>query len=211
MRKIRSRASRQLPSVLLTLLSIIQAIALDGLWNRTVARSEFFELSSTAVLGWLQTVVTLSTIILIWAVHVRLVMRFRWTPSLYDVILPFVVGIAEFALIAVTDPGLLGQWCLALALAIIVGMAIDLRFLRRARRDPRNSEFFDEVSPSTWRDYLAHIFTVLFLISAAVFILATGYIGWFSFVPPLIVFAAIACTLHMEVHFWSRSMGDSPN
>lgn len=211
MTEIRRRASRQLPSVLLTLLSIIQAIAIDALWSRTVARSEFFELSSIAVLGWLQTLITLLVIILIWAVHVRLVMRFRWTPSLNDVILPFVVGIAEFALIEVADPGLLGQWCLAAALTAAVGAVIDLRFLRRARRDPRNREFFDEVLPATWRDYLPQIITVLLVVSAAVFILATGYVGWFSFVPLLIAIAAITYSFRMEVHFWNRSMADSPD
>lgn len=95
MSKIRRRATKQLPSVLLTLLSIIQAIALESLWERTIHRQEFFEASWIATLGWLQVTVTFSVIVLIWIVYIALLMRFRWTPALTDLALPFAVGIAH--------------------------------------------------------------------------------------------------------------------
>ena len=149
MTRIRRRATKQLPSVLLTLLSIIQAIALESLWERTIHRQEFFEASWIATLGWLQVTVTFSVIVLIWIVYIALLMRFRWTPALTDLALPFAVGIAQFALIELTSPARLGEWCLGLAALAVIAMAIDFRFIRRARRDPRNREFFDNVLPAS--------------------------------------------------------------
>ena len=84
MSKIQRRATKQLPSVLLTLLSIIQAIALETLWDRTIHRPEFFEASWIATLGWLQVTVTFLVIVLVWIVYIALLMRFRWTPALID-------------------------------------------------------------------------------------------------------------------------------
>ena len=73
MESIRNRARENLPSVLLTLLSIVQAIALETLWEHTIHRQEIFEVSLTATLGWLQITVSLLIIILVWLVYVGLV------------------------------------------------------------------------------------------------------------------------------------------
>ncbi len=54
MNSIRMRAREQFPSVLLTLLSIIQAIALESLWDHARHRPELYSVSWDALLGWLQ-------------------------------------------------------------------------------------------------------------------------------------------------------------
>ncbi len=211
MNRIRRRATKQLPSVLLTLLSIIQAIALESLWERTIHRQEFFEASWIATLGWLQVTVTFSVIVLIWIVYIALLMRFRWTPALTDLALPFAVGIAQFALIELASPARLGEWCLGLAALAVIAMAIDFRFIRRARRDPRNREFFDNVLPATWRDHAPQFCFVLFAIGAGAYIIVTKHNGWFAFLTLMISIASLAYNGWLQVHFWNKSMdGNQP-
>ena len=207
MSRIRRRATKQLPSVLLTLLSIIQAIAIESLWGRTMDHPEFFGLTWVALIGWLQVAVTLSVIILIWLIYVALVMRFRWTPAFADSALPFVVGISQFVLIGFTVPGQLGIWCVALGMLSAIAMIIDYRFLRRARQDPRNSEFFDNVLPATWLDYATQILFAIFAVIAGLFIQMTGHNGWFAITTLVVAFVAIVYNFWLQAHFWNKSMG----
>ena len=65
MKQIRDRARKIFPSVLLTLLSIVQAIALETLWEASRQRADLFEPSLPAVIGWLQLAATLLIIIFI--------------------------------------------------------------------------------------------------------------------------------------------------
>ena len=208
MDKIRNRAIEHLPSVLLTLLSIIQALALESLWESTIHRPEFFDWSWMAFLGWLQAIVTLLVIVLIWLIYVALVMRFRWTPAFADLALPFVVGIGQLALIEFTAPSMLGPWCLALGILGATTMAIDYRFVRCARLDEQNKEFFDNVLPATWRDFAPQISFVIFAIGAGVIILATGHNGWFALATLLFALIAMVHITWIQTYFWNKSMGN---
>ena len=53
MKSIRDRAKKRFPTVLLTLLSIVQALALEFLWDHSRHRPELYEATATALLGWL--------------------------------------------------------------------------------------------------------------------------------------------------------------
>ena len=101
MESIRNRARETLPSVLLTLLSIVQAIALESLWDHLIHRQELFVLDLISTLVWLQISVSFLIIVLIWLVYVGLVMRFQWTPTIADLTLPFFVGLIELLMIEV--------------------------------------------------------------------------------------------------------------
>jgi len=52
MDSIRNRATDQFPMVLLTLLSIVQALALEFLWDHLRNRPDLYEYSWIALLGW---------------------------------------------------------------------------------------------------------------------------------------------------------------
>jgi hypothetical protein len=207
MNKIRRRATKQLPSVLLTLLSIIQAIAIESLWERTMQHPEFFNASWIALIGWLQIGITLAVIVLIWLIYVALVMRFRWTPAFADSALPFVVGIAQFLLIELTIPGRLGVWCMGLGALSLIAMAIDYRFVKRARSDSRNSEFFSVVQSATWRDFAPQISFAVLAIAAGIIIHVTGHNGWFAVLTLVLAIAALIYNLWLQAHFWNKSMG----
>lgn len=141
MDSIRDRARENFPSVLLTLLSIVQAIAFESLWQHSRNRPELYEASSTALLGWLQITTSLGIIILIWLTYVVLVMRFRFTPTIMDLTLPFFIGLIEFLMVEMTVLDKLGQWFLELALVSALMNFLNHRFYRRARHDPDNQEF----------------------------------------------------------------------
>ena len=84
MNPIRKRAKDHLPTVLLTLLSIVQALALELLWSHLRAANYIFELSWLAFISWAQIAATFLGIVLIWIVYVSNVVRFRWVPTTSD-------------------------------------------------------------------------------------------------------------------------------
>ena len=94
MDSIRERAADQFPTVLITLLSIIQALALEFLWDHIHHRPDLYQMGWPAVAGWLQITATFNGLILIWLVYAGMVMRFRWIPTTGDSVLPFFVGLA---------------------------------------------------------------------------------------------------------------------
>ena len=52
MRDSKFQAQNQFPTVLLTLISIIQALALELLWNKVSESSFLYEFSTSALIAW---------------------------------------------------------------------------------------------------------------------------------------------------------------
>ena len=110
MSTVRNRAKDQLPQVLLTLMSIIQALALEFLWDdvRVAERALRWDAVST----WLQIVADMLGIVQVWLIYTSATMRVRWTPSMrvnfqeFDQVLtqPVIVGMLHHRL-ALARPG----------------------------------------------------------------------------------------------------------
>ena len=113
MNAMRERAKEHFPTVLLTLLSIVQALALELLWAHLHEADYLFQLSWIAVLSWVQVIATLLGVVLIWVVYASNVMRFRWVPTTSDSVYPFLIGLIEFMLIDTLGPDEIGQWAAA--------------------------------------------------------------------------------------------------
>ena len=90
------RAKELLPSLLLTLISIIQALALEVLWSSITSREDLWAATETSVITWLQIAAVFQVIVLIWVYYAHLVMRLRWIPQLQDSIIPFAGKICNF-------------------------------------------------------------------------------------------------------------------
>jgi len=208
MNSIRMRARENFPSVLLTLLSIIQAIALESLWDHARHRPELYSASWDALLGWLQIAVTLNVIVLIWMVYVGLVMRFRWTPAMTDSIMPFLVGLIQFMMIDLMGPDNLGKWTLVIGLIAVLVTYLDHSSMRRARRDSDNREFFEKIPAAVWRDFIPQGFSVLFSGLAGAWLWYSGDYGWFALLVLLFALTAMAHTAYVQAKFWRVSMGD---
>ena len=138
----RERAKEHFPTVLLTLLSIVQAIALELLWAHISESSYQHESLLNGAFGWLQLASTLLGIVLIWVVYASNVMRFRWVPSTADSIYPFAVGIFVFWLVSSLGPGSVALWLLAMATCVGCMTYVSHATMRRARLNPDNAEFF---------------------------------------------------------------------
>ncbi|HTK97075.1 MAG TPA: hypothetical protein VL379_03535 [Pseudomonadales bacterium] len=208
MSTVRTRAKEQLPQVLLTLMSIIQALALEFLWDdvRVAERALRWDAVST----WFQIVADMLGIVQVWLLYTSATMRVRWTPSMRDLIIPFLIGILEFILIDLTGPDHRGLWFLTLATVYIVASWDAQSVFSRARQDPDNVEFFSRFRPPTRLDRFEPPFIIGTLIGF-------GLVAEFIDDPPELVLAGLtfACAVliyRMEIarRFWDRSMSIEP-
>ncbi len=207
MDSIRDRAKDQFPSVLLTLLSIVQALALEFLWDHSRHRPELYETSWTALLSWLQIAASFNVIILIWLTYAGMVMRFRWTPTTADSILPFFVGLIQFLMIDIMGSDRLGLWFLVLALIFGTMNFVSHRVMRRARSDPSNREFFEQFSPATLSDFVPQIIIVITLMLVGGLLWQSENYGWFATGALIGSLIGLGYQTHDAAKYWNFSMG----
>jgi len=209
MESIRNRATEQFPTVLITLLSIVQALALEFLWDHLHHRSDLFEFSLASTIGWLQIAASLNGIILIWLSYASMVMRFRWIPSTLDSVLPFFVGLIEFLLIDMMGPGRVGQWLLVLTVVFATMIVGSHHVFRRARLDLANKEFFDRYEPAGPRDFLAHTIIIASLALWGAWQWYSGTEGWIALSIMIATMVILAIETRNAAQFWKMSMGES--
>ncbi|MEQ8486995.1 MAG: hypothetical protein RIB46_21740 [Pseudomonadales bacterium] len=203
---IRHRAKEQLPMVLLTLLSIVQALALELLWGHVVSEPTLYVPSWEAALGWVQAFTTFVGILLIWVIYASTAMRFRWVPATADSLYPFLVGVAQFALVELLGPDTLGGWFLVMAVIYAAMTWISQRTLKAARMDEDNHEFFRHVRPATLRDFRGAALIVLMMVVVGILLLATGHAGWLAMAATLMVTTGLLYQLYLSDRYWRRSL-----
>jgi hypothetical protein len=205
---MRSRAKEHLPHVLLTLLSIIQALALELFWSELQSLDYLFELSWLSISGWVQVATTFMGILVIWVVYATTVMRFSWVPSISDSVVPFFVGLLQFILIESLGVENAGSWFFCLAIILLIMHGETHLIMRRARRDPDNAEFFEQINPATISDLIPPVLMVIGLLSLAAYVTVTP-------ASPIVTgLGFAACLLLLCWHlvfmgmFWKRTMGE---
>ncbi len=211
METFQQRAKEHFPAVLLTLLSIIQALALELLWNRLRDSAYLWEGGWSAAAGWAQVVAMFLGVVQIWLFYTTLVMRFRWVPTLRETTLPFVIGVLEFTLVDIMGPGRLQGWFALLALLFTLSVWESHTIFRRARRDPENREFFESVEPARLRDMLPSIASVVGLLFLALVSQLAGGFGMVAFLTLLVASAALVYQMDQTRIYWDRSVrGEGP-
>ena len=100
----RERAREQFPSVLLGVLGIIQALALELLWGKGVGGIGRWQALDAELAGWLQVGSVFLGIVVVWVMYATLVLRHSWVPRFVDLFFPFVLGIFEFLLVEMMAP-----------------------------------------------------------------------------------------------------------
>ncbi|MBL6906090.1 MAG: hypothetical protein ISR27_11285 [Pseudomonadales bacterium] len=80
MSKIRTRAQTHFPTVLLTLISIIQALALELMWSKIIDSDWLLVLDFQALIGWGMVIASFLGILQIWVMYSTMVMGFIWQP-----------------------------------------------------------------------------------------------------------------------------------
>jgi hypothetical protein len=203
---MRARAKENLPHVLLTLLSIIQALALELLWDR-VSSSEFLhQLSWASAIYWCQVAATLLGILVIWVVYATNVMRFRWVPGVSDSVHPFLVGILQFLMIESLGPDGVGWWLVLLAIVFALMNWVAHLTMYRARRDEDNAEFFAHVKPATWRDFSGAIVSIVVLAVLGVTLIVWPSLVGVAMLSQLTALGLLGWQLWGVTYFWNRTM-----
>ncbi len=208
MKIIRNRAKEQLPMVLLTLLSIVQALALELLWSHVRASAYLFELTWTAMLTWIQIGTSFLGIVVIWLVYASTAMRFRWVPTTGDSVYPFIIGLLEFILIETLAPEYMGLWFVCMAMIFGLMTWISHRTMRRARLDGENDEYFASLTPATARDFIPAFVIVFILVLAGTYLGVTGDRGMVALVAVLLAFAGLVRQLIIAARFAEMSVAD---
>ncbi len=204
--EITQRVKDNLPTVLLTLLSIVQALALEFMWVHITASNHLFVWSFSSLLEWMQIVATLLGILLVWLIYSTMVMRFRWIPTTWDLAFPFFVGVMEFWLVETLGAGTLGLWFLIMGL-IFAAMAWSSQVtFRRARRDAENAAFFARTPPASYRDYLLAGANTIVLLGFGVVMLWLQPLHWIVFAGLLWANFAIIFQVRLTDMFWRRSV-----
>ena len=209
MKRIRERVKDHLPAVLLTLLSIVQALALELLWSLVQELDALYEPTWLAATLWAQVTANFVGIILIWVVYVSTVMRFEWLPAIGDSIYPFLIGVGEFILIETARPGLLGIWFLQMALIFAVMNWVSHHTLRRARAEEENAWFFQKTGPAAFSDFYPAIAVVVGLGGLGVYFVAFEAPAIVSLGVVLIVNLLMLWQLYAAKRFWDRTFKDS--
>jgi hypothetical protein len=210
---IRDRAKEHFPMVLLTLLSIVQALALELLWSHVLDAEFLYAMSWDALIVWTQIVATFIGLILIWVVYAANAMRFRWVPLTVDSVYPFIIGVLEFTLIETLDPGRPGQWLMLNSVIFGSMVFVTHHLMRRARFDGDNDVFFRNYSPATARDFLPHFIIVGLMVAAGAYIWLArpGYM--FTLLSLLGTLGVLSWQFYQTAVFWKRTMvvesGDS--
>ncbi len=207
MDNIRDRAKDKFPMVLLTLLSIVQALALEFLWDHVRHRTDLLEWSVAVIPGWLQIAATLDVIILIWLMYAGMLMRFRWTPTTMDSTIPFIVGLIQFLMIDIMGAEHFALWVVVVGLTFGTVVVVNHRAMKRARLDVANREFFDQFLPATLRDFVPQIIVVVALLVAGSWIGFSGKQGWFAVLVLVGIFIGLGYETHSATKYWRVSMG----
>lgn len=206
MNAMRDRAKEHFPTVLLTLLSIVQALALELLWSHLRETAYLFELSWITAISWMQILATFSGLVLIWVVYANNVMRFRWVPATSDSVYPFLIGLIEFMLIENLGPDEIGLWFIFMALIYGMMTWVSHANMRRARQDADNAAFFSSFEPAKFRDFYRQIAIVFALVLAGIYLLFIGDQWLFAMLALLATNGMLGWQFYTAALFWKRTV-----
>ena len=210
METIRERAKEQLPMVLLTLLSIVQALALEWLWSHISSRDDIYSWTLPALASWLQIAATQLGIILIWLAHSMIVMRFRWVPRAVDSLFPFLIGIMQFFMIESMGPETFGPWFLLLAATYAIMTIGTHSIMRRARHDKENAVFFENLQPATLKDFRGEIVSILGFTILGTYLWISANEGWVAAIALLVTVGVLGHLTIQSATYWDQSMRTDP-
>ena len=206
MNPLRERAKQHLPTVLLTLSSIVQALALELLWGKFIEYEDLISWSAENLAVWLQLSATFTGIVLVWVLYANNLMRFRWVPDTLDSLAPFLVGVLQFILVSWIGLTAVGKWLMALALIFAIMTVVMQRVMRAARLDPDNAEFFKSRNPATWRDFVDVITISATMFTAGLIVFVTNYTGVGVHVMLAVSWGLLLMQLYRAHKFWVASV-----
>ncbi|MDG1205854.1 MAG: hypothetical protein P8N51_10825 [Pseudomonadales bacterium] len=209
MNVIRQRAKENFPTVLLSILGIMQALAMEILWSKIQELDYLFEFSMLSVIAWSQIAATFMSVVIVWVSYSSSAMRFRWVPTTMDSIFPFLIGLVEFTMIESIDPNEPGQWLLAMTLIFASMHGVSHSMMRAARKDADNAFFFASVLPAKLSDFKIEFTLVLALFLTSIyFLFSNDHTNFALLLPVIAVNALLLFQLYLVEGFWARSTAE---
>ncbi len=203
---IAGRAKELLPQVLLTLASIVQALALEVLWSSASDARGLWTTGAERFAGWLQVAAVFEGILLVWLYYAQLLMRFRWVPRVRDSVIPFGFGIGQFAIAELLAPGELALWLYAFGAVFAFAFWTSQMTFKAAALDRDNDWFFARFPQrglDRWAPILGTVGT--FVVLGAITQATGGGPRWAIFALVL-VHAMLLAQLALQRWYWHRSM-----
>jgi hypothetical protein len=124
----------------LTILSVVQAVAMGDLAQVVAAGHQHFTL-----VQWILTLNTFGVLIIIWNVFSVQSALWRWIPDIRDSAVPFVVGALELFLNHTITVSL-SAWLVAVSLIAVAGAVGTLHISWRAAREKEHRELLGRLS-----------------------------------------------------------------
>ncbi len=146
---LRARAKTHFPSVLLTLTSVIQAMALETLWSRLSVLASPDGFRAIPLETWLQATALLLAIVVLWIYYAQLVMRLVWVPRLTDSLIPFALGVGQFLEADTLGAGNVALWLAPFPVIFLLCFASWNWTVARAQREPENADLIDAFLPAS--------------------------------------------------------------
>ena len=200
------RARDLLPAIIITVLSMIQALALELYWTK-IGESDFlWQGGWSAAIGWMQLLLMFLGMLLIWILYISVVLRFSWLPSMEDTLIPFFIGLLEFGMIDLMGPETLGPWFMLLAATFGVSTWANHMAMKQARGDPANDYFFNDYAAANWRDYIGSIVVIgtLAAFGAILWIYDDSYV--LAIIAMMFAIIAVARQFVQARRYWMHSM-----
>lgn len=204
------RARDLLPEVLLTVLGIIQALALELAWSRLEGGTHLWAGGIDAWIGWLQMTGVLQGILLVWILYASLVLRLRWVPQVRDALLPFAIGIGEFVVVELSVPARLAGWLAALAGVFAISTATSVATFRTAARDPANRAFFAGLGAQLGRTLVPSTAFIAMLLLLAGVVWRTEPASTVGLAAVVAANLALGGQLALLASYWRASLGPRP-
>ena len=183
--EFRRRVSDSFPSVYLTVIGIIQAVALGILAENLNLEMVFFSGSTRDFLVIFRSISLLMVLIFVFFEYGYFVGIFQWSPGYLDASIPFVLGSLEiFSAYLISNPLI---WWLSMSFLFLFGTLAFCNTRRRLRSEmfantETGKEAFQRVRQSNlYNIYYAFYFTVLFSIfTIAIYLTKNPYIMSFA-------------------------------
>ncbi|NKB32397.1 MAG: hypothetical protein GKR91_04795 [Pseudomonadales bacterium] len=206
MHKMRDKVVAQFPIVLLTLVSIIQALALELMWGKITAADYLWQFSLDTIVTWGMISATLMGILQLWITYSTLVIGFTWRPDISDSILPFVIGLLEFLMINLIDATVNPFWFYVLALLFVITNWVVHTTLRRARRELENEAFFRNRAPATWWDFRGAMVTIVLFVLFGMSITVFNSLTWLALLGIATANVVLVVQMSISSRLWNAMM-----
>ncbi len=205
MERIRTQAKDMFPTVYLTMISMIQALALEVLWSAVREREYLRALDGAALTGWLQVAAMALLLFYFWNALANMVIRYRWVFSTRDSAVPFILGIAQFSLVALLQPATVHLWFYVFAATMVFVVWFMWAVVSSVASEPDNADVIEAGVPATPARPFA-LALVPFCLVAGGLAQWSGVAGWMTVVLTGITIALVFGLIVRNDYSWRRAI-----